>query len=102
MTQLCGKQRRLAVIRFALLIPFVIICIILLASSFIRPANAQTATPPPSLTGLRINAQAAFDGYFKYGEWLPIWVSSKIMGRIVLQNSERRLHNKRITNLRFR
>lgn len=25
-------------------------------------------------SGLSITAEAAFDGYFKYGEWLPIWV----------------------------
>ena len=27
--------------------------------------------PPPGLT---MEAEAAFDGYFKYGEWLPVWV----------------------------
>jgi len=25
-------------------------------------------------TGLSMSARAAFDGYFKYGEWLPVWV----------------------------
>lgn len=28
-------------------------------------------SPPPGLT---MEAEAAFDGYFKYGEWLPVWV----------------------------
>jgi hypothetical protein len=47
---------------------------VILSTMAIRPANAQTKTPPASLSGVRIEAQAAYDGYFKYGEWLPIWV----------------------------
>ena len=33
--------------------------------------DAAADGPPP---GLKIEAGAAFDGYFKYGEWLPLWV----------------------------
>jgi hypothetical protein len=39
-----------------------------------RDAYAQTETPLPFQTGISMQAQAAYDGYFKYGEWLPIWV----------------------------
>jgi hypothetical protein len=34
-----------------------------------RLAQAQDSTP-----GLSVKAQAAYQGYFKYGQWLPIWV----------------------------
>ncbi|MEZ4660007.1 MAG: hypothetical protein R2911_20820 [Caldilineaceae bacterium] len=34
-----------------------------------HPLYAQSAPP-----GLTMQARAAYDGYFKFGEWLPIWV----------------------------
>ena len=40
-----------------------------------QPASAQTAP-----TGLEMQAQAAFEGNFKYGEWLPIWVTLENTG----------------------
>lgn len=43
-----------------------------------RPAFAQEPTPTPAasftLEGFDVDAHAGADGYFKYGEWLPIWV----------------------------
>lgn len=39
-----------------------------------QPAAAQTDGP-------QMTATAAFDGYFKYGEWLPIWVELENQGR---------------------
>jgi hypothetical protein len=36
-------------------------------------AMAQSPTPVPSLQ-IQLNATAAFQGQFKYGEWLPVWV----------------------------
>lgn len=44
------------------------------------PANAQT-------DGLQISATAAFDGNFKYGEWLPIYVEIENTGRDI-ENAE--------------
>lgn len=39
-----------------------------LPSGGVSPARAQGPAP-------QIQAEAAFDGYFKYGEWLPVWVN---------------------------
>ncbi|UCC86946.1 MAG: hypothetical protein JSV81_19160 [Anaerolineales bacterium] len=36
--------------------------------------NPAWSAPPGSPPGLQMEAEAAFDGYFKYGEWLPVWV----------------------------
>jgi hypothetical protein len=33
-----------------------------------------------SPSGLTMEAEAAFDGYFKYGEWLPVWVQLENSG----------------------
>ena len=74
MTRLHGKQRGFLNLRSTFTITITFVSVILLAGCFFRPAQAQTATPPASLTGVRMDANAAFDGYFKYGEWLPIWV----------------------------
>jgi hypothetical protein len=63
-----------AVARFMLALGGLIASFIFLADGFTRNVNAQTTTPPPPLTGVRMQARASFDGHFKYGEWLPIWV----------------------------
>jgi hypothetical protein len=47
--------------------------------TFAAPAAAQEPTPTPlpaafSAPGIEMEARPAFDGVFKYGEWLPIWV----------------------------
>jgi hypothetical protein len=38
--------------------------------------EAYASAPP----GLTMEAEAAFDGYFKYGEWLPVWVQLENSG----------------------
>jgi hypothetical protein len=48
------------------------ILITLLGSSLSATARAATIFDPPP--GLKMEAAAAFDGHFKYGEWLPVWV----------------------------
>ena len=54
--------------------------VILLLSGFlplaISPALAQT-------NGIEMKAYAAYDGYFKYGEWLPVWVELSNQGQDV-------------------
>ncbi|HSJ52902.1 MAG TPA: hypothetical protein VLC52_04075 [Anaerolineae bacterium] len=40
------------------------------------PATAADEPPP----GLSMDARAAFDGYFKFGEWLPVWVNLENSG----------------------
>lgn len=37
---------------------------------FLSPVQAQSTTP-----GLEMQAEAAFEGNFKYGEWVPVWVT---------------------------
>jgi len=41
------------------------------------PAAAQTQAGP------RLSATPAYDGYFKYGEWLPIWIELENQGKDV-------------------
>ena len=52
---------------------------LLIVSGVDLVAQAQSvhAGQPP---GLRMKAEAAFDGHFKYGEWLPIWVELENSG----------------------
>jgi len=40
-------------------------------------APVHADSPPPGLT---MEAAPAFDGYFKYGEWLPVWVQLENRG----------------------
>lgn len=74
MAHLSGKMPQRAGVRAAFALTIALVNLLFLAGGFNRSAHAQTATPPPPLTGVRMDAEAAFDGYFKYGEWLPIWV----------------------------
>lgn len=46
--------------------------VVALAMLALGQAPAVSADGPPP--GLTMEAQPAFDGYFKYGEWLPVWV----------------------------
>jgi len=48
-----------------------------LATLTLHPVSMTVADGPPP--GLKMQAEAAFDGYFKYGEWLPV--------RVHLENS---------------
>jgi len=54
-----------------------LILVLVVAASVTRPA--WSAPPDPS-SSLNLEAEAAFDGYFKYGEWLPIWVQLENKG----------------------
>jgi hypothetical protein len=47
------------------------------AGGQVRPARSAPPLEEPSPT---MQATAAFDGYFKYGEWLPIWVQLENSG----------------------
>ncbi len=54
----------------------VIVAIVLSLSIWLyagSQAIAQSPTPPPTLP-IQLNASPAFQGQFKYGEWLPVWV----------------------------
>ena len=53
--------------------------LVLSAMILVFPAAAQEETPTPapaeqSTGAVSLRAEPAFDGNFKYGEWLPIWV----------------------------
>ncbi|MBE0410589.1 MAG: hypothetical protein IBX69_12745 [Anaerolineales bacterium] len=41
---------------------------------------ASRAAAQDEASGLKISAWAAYDGHFKYGEWLPIWVQLENSG----------------------
>ena len=55
-------------------------CTILIASialwgfGLFPRAGSVSAQPPSQNDGLQMTVTPAFTGYFKYGEWLPIWV----------------------------
>lgn len=53
------------------------ILIAITSSSLAAPA---WSAPPFQAPGPKMEAQAAFDGYFKYGEWLPVWVQLENSG----------------------
>jgi len=48
-----------------------LVLIILAGGGPATPAWSAARNAPPDL---KMEARAAFDGYFKYGEWLPVWV----------------------------
>jgi hypothetical protein len=59
-----------------------------LTGLYARPVTAQSA-------GLTMTATTAYDGYTKYGEWLPVWIDLKNIGadvrgdvRISIQSSQ--------------
>lgn len=59
----------------------VLACLILLLVMFsLSPVMAQLASAQNGASGLKVSAQAAYDGHFKYGEWLPIWVHMENSG----------------------
>jgi hypothetical protein len=51
--------------------------IILIGGGMGEPAWSAPPNQPP---GLSMEATAAFDGYFKYGEWVPVWVELENSG----------------------
>ena len=67
-------SRSLTVFRAVIGLVILFIHLVILPGIAAHSALAQTETPPPPITGVSLNAQAASEGHFKYGEWLPIWV----------------------------
>ena len=80
MTHSSDNRRQGALLRATSAIAILCAVVIFLTLRTIQTAWAQTDTPPPALTGVRMDARAAFDGHFKYGEWLPIWVELENSG----------------------
>jgi hypothetical protein len=54
---------------------------VFLAVIFLVSLPAPFASGQAEGSGLEVNARPAFDGFFKYGEWLPIWVQLENRGR---------------------
>jgi hypothetical protein len=54
----------------------ILIVLATLSGGWALPVLAQEGKP-------ELSAHAAFDGYFKYGEWLPVWVELSNQGRDV-------------------
>jgi hypothetical protein len=69
------QEERLKQRRGFVLVPFIAL-VAMLALVPARPVPARADEPP----GLTMTASAAYDGSFKYGEWLPIWVEMENSG----------------------
>ncbi len=54
---------------------FIVGLIILVLTGQGQPVAAQTALP-----GLTLSVEVAYEGNFKYGEWLPVWVTLENTG----------------------
>jgi hypothetical protein len=61
--------------------PVLILLILLLVVSFLSSAMTHNVSAQDDYSGIKVSAWAAYDGYFKYGEWLPIWVQLENSGR---------------------
>ncbi len=64
--------------------------LLLVAFSLVPHAPSAAAAPLLQSNGVQMSAEAAFDGYYKYGEWLPVWVElsnqgSDIAGEVRVQ-----------------
>lgn len=67
--------------KFLILITALLLAVGLAAGFFPAVAGAQTLPQPIFQAGaIQMSARAAFDGYFKYGEWLPVWVELENSG----------------------
>jgi hypothetical protein len=51
-----------------------ILLTLILAFHFTPRIAAQTPSPSPNNSSILMQVQPAFDGHFKYGEWLPVWI----------------------------
>ena len=60
-----------------------VVILALALSALSLPAAAQ------SQGGLSMKAQAAYQGYFKYGEWLPVWIELENQGAANLSGEVR-------------
>lgn len=63
------RRVRKNLLRIIVTIVFIVAVLPLASSVF-----AQTPEPSPASSPISMQADPAFEGYFKYGEWLPIWV----------------------------
>jgi hypothetical protein len=59
---------------------WVVVLVVVVTWGSVPIRSSAWSVPPSSSIGLEMEAQAAFDGYFKYGEWLPIWVELENSG----------------------
>jgi hypothetical protein len=68
----------------------ILIAVILITGAGLRPlarpviaaSSVERAASNPLVqdSALQMNATASYDGYFKYGEWLPVWVELSNQG----------------------
>jgi hypothetical protein len=58
----------------------IVALVLLVMSARNLVAPAWSAAPPSAPPGLKMEAKAAFAGYFKHGEWLPVWVGLENSG----------------------
>jgi len=77
-----------------LFITVFLICTLAVVFGKSLPVAAQTPLPPVFAPSVNMLAYPALDGYFKYGEWLPVWVEIENNGpdlrgevRIPISNS---------------
>lgn len=59
---------------------FIITLLAACLSSTARTGWAQSPEPPAMTDTVRLDAQAAFGGHFKYGEWVTVWVTLENSG----------------------
>lgn len=55
-------------------------CLLLLLSVLLLAAGGSTTHAQENSSGLMMQVQPAFEGNFKYGEWLPVWVEVENLG----------------------
>lgn len=55
-----------------------LVLLVMSAGNLVAPA--WSAAPPSVPPGLKMEAEAAFAGHFKHGEWLPVWVDLENSG----------------------
>jgi hypothetical protein len=60
--------------------PIFKLLILLLIVSFLTSAMTHNVSAQDDSSGIKVSARAAYEGYFKYGEWLPIWVQLENAG----------------------
>ncbi|MBI1298724.1 hypothetical protein GC175_27635 [bacterium] len=67
--------------RFAQSAPSAFYLFAVVLAMFLFGSASSTVSAQGSTNPLSMQVTAAFDGYFKYGEWLPIWVELENQGR---------------------
>lgn len=64
----------------ALVRTILLTAVLILSAGLLPAAGTAAAQPPAQNPTLIMNAAPAYDGYFKYGEWLPVWVELSNLG----------------------